>query len=197
MLGRILTRKIAMSVLVIAVATAMVTLGTFAYFSDSETSTGNTFGAGTLDLIVNGENPLSSAFAESNLYPGWSSTEPITVTNGGTIDGNTLTVSVQNLANDDNSCNEPEALVDTTCGVDPDGDLGANMDIVIHDVDANVDIWSGTLNQLAGAGSVPLGSLNASQTRNFELQGSIGTGVGNIIQSDAVTFDIVVDLTQN
>ena len=197
MLSKIMTRKIAMSVLVIAVATAMVTLGTFAYFSDSETSTGNTFGAGTLDLQVNGENPLTSAFAESNLYPGWADTEPIKVTNVGTIDGNTLTVSVQNLVNDDNSCNGPEALVDTTCG-GVGGELGAKMDIVIYDVDAAAPIWSGKLNQLAGAGSVSLGgSLNASQTRNFELQGSIGTSVGNIIQSDAVTFDIVVDLTQN
>ena len=36
--------------------------GTWAYFSDVETSTGNTFGAGTLDLTVDSENPWASAY---------------------------------------------------------------------------------------------------------------------------------------
>lgn len=54
-------KKILMSVMVIGIATAFLGAGTFAYFTDTETSTGNTFTAGTIDLAVNNENPWTSA----------------------------------------------------------------------------------------------------------------------------------------
>ena len=45
-------KTILMSVMAIAIVVGLVGVGTFAYFSDTETSTGNTFTAGTLDLAV-------------------------------------------------------------------------------------------------------------------------------------------------
>ena len=45
--------KILLSVASIAAAAALVVGATFAFFSDTETSSGNTFAAGTLDLKVN------------------------------------------------------------------------------------------------------------------------------------------------
>jgi len=48
--------RILMGVLVIGVASLAIGWGTIAYFSDTETSTGNTFSAGALDLTVNGYN---------------------------------------------------------------------------------------------------------------------------------------------
>lgn len=41
-----------MSILAIGIAAAMLGAGTFAYFSDTETSSGNTFTAGTIDLTL-------------------------------------------------------------------------------------------------------------------------------------------------
>ena len=54
-------RSILGSILVIAVVIALMTVGTKSYFSDIETSPGNTFTAGTIDLTVNGKNPLEEA----------------------------------------------------------------------------------------------------------------------------------------
>jgi len=52
--------RILMSILVIGVVAMAAGAGTFAQFSDTETSEGNTFTAGTIDLTVNDENPLTN-----------------------------------------------------------------------------------------------------------------------------------------
>ena len=44
----------------VLLVTGLVVGGTLAYFSDTETSTGNLFTAGTIDLEVNGTNPWTS-----------------------------------------------------------------------------------------------------------------------------------------
>ena len=63
-------KKILMSVMVIAVAVAVVAGGSMAYFSNTETSTDNVFQAGTIDLAVNSENPwVSAAFAFIDVKP--------------------------------------------------------------------------------------------------------------------------------
>jgi len=49
--------KILLSIVVIGAVAAMAIGGTVAYFSDTETSTGNTFTAGTIDIAVEGQNP--------------------------------------------------------------------------------------------------------------------------------------------
>lgn len=43
--------------------------GTWAYFSDTETSTGNTFAVGTLDLEVDSDNPLASTLIDNSGSP--------------------------------------------------------------------------------------------------------------------------------
>jgi len=50
-------RKILFSLMTLVLVVGMVGGGAFAYFSDYETSTGNTFTAGTIDIDVDGQNP--------------------------------------------------------------------------------------------------------------------------------------------
>jgi len=47
-----MNKKILISLSVIGLVAAIVVGGTIAYFSDTETSTGNTFTAGAIDLKV-------------------------------------------------------------------------------------------------------------------------------------------------
>ena len=54
-----MNKKIIVSLAVIGVVAAIAVGGTVAYFSDTETSTGNTFTAGTIDIAVNDQNPWS------------------------------------------------------------------------------------------------------------------------------------------
>ena len=69
--------------------TVVLSLGlmgsSFAWFSDTETSTGNTFTAGTMDLeITSGGGPITFA----NMAPGDIESGTIVVTNIGSLDGN-------------------------------------------------------------------------------------------------------------
>ena len=56
-----MNKRILISLSVIAAVAAIAIGGTIAFFSDVETSTGNTLTAGTIDLAVNDQNPLDGA----------------------------------------------------------------------------------------------------------------------------------------
>jgi predicted ribosomally synthesized peptide with SipW-like signal peptide len=52
-------KKVIFSLLMVSLVGAAIGIGTWAYFSDVETSTGNIFQAGTLDLKVDGaDDPI-------------------------------------------------------------------------------------------------------------------------------------------
>jgi len=61
----------------------------FAYFSDVETSSGNTFTAGTIDLSITGQTSITL----TNMAPGDSDSASITVENVGTLPGSLYATS--------------------------------------------------------------------------------------------------------
>ena len=69
----------------------MTGIGTFAYFSDTETSTGNTLTAGTLDLKTDDADGVTQTLFATNMQPGDNVTsENITLKNSGSVAGATL-----------------------------------------------------------------------------------------------------------
>jgi len=185
--------------LMIGVVTMAVGMGTYAYFSDTETSADNTFTAGTLDLTVNNENPLTSKlFDFSNVKPGDNGSITVNVCNNGTIDGG-LVMCIKNLTNYENGCTEPEGLIDTTCD-NPgpgQGELGANLVVNItwdgcptHT--ETLDSWSsGSWHCIDGI-DVDAGTCRYLCTIDWEVP----SDVDNIIQSDSVEFDLEFVLKQ-
>ncbi|MFA4998513.1 MAG: TasA family protein [Candidatus Paceibacterota bacterium] len=80
-------KKILISLSIIGAVAAIAVGGTIAYFSDTETSTGNTFTAGTLVFNIN--DPVAAGhqvFSVTNMKPGDVKTSYLVVTNDGTID---------------------------------------------------------------------------------------------------------------
>ena len=63
-------KKILISLAVVGVVSAIVIGGTVAYFSDTETSEGNTFTAGTIDLTITGESQILP-FSLGDMKPGY------------------------------------------------------------------------------------------------------------------------------
>jgi predicted ribosomally synthesized peptide with SipW-like signal peptide len=92
---------LALSVALIAVV-AMLGVGTWAYFNDTQTSTGNTFTAGTLDLNLtggtadpNGIDSVTTTWATpSNWKPADTQSGTLTLHNTGTIDMKTVKLTV-------------------------------------------------------------------------------------------------------
>lgn len=182
----------------IGVVAAMAGAGTFAYFTDTETSTGNVFTAGTLDLVVNGENPVSSHFELENVQPSYNGACKVNLSNIGTCDGY-LSMWIENLTDDDNGLTEPEKSVDSTGGAG-EGELSPNLCIQIWD-DTPAELYNGTLANFAAthgneSTQLDLGDLGAGESREFTVGYYVPSDVNNIIQSDISTFDIVVDLLQ-
>jgi len=63
-------KKIIISLSIMAMVAGVVIGATSAYFSDTETASGNTITAGTIDIKVNGDNHWTEAMAIGDLKPG-------------------------------------------------------------------------------------------------------------------------------
>jgi predicted ribosomally synthesized peptide with SipW-like signal peptide len=106
-----LNKKMLLSVLVIGCIATVASAGTWAYFSDTETSTGNTFAAGTLDMSLsddneNGGSVVATWKSPENYKPGDTFENTLKFTNTGTIDAHHIYFYTEGLlhnANGDSS----------------------------------------------------------------------------------------------
>ena len=115
--------------------------GTWAFFSDVETATGNILTAGTLDLTLGGETGVLSAEV-TDVYPGQGETTAVTaaatLTKNGTLSGEL------DIAFDTNITNT-ESVDTSELGVTYDedgagGEVGANALIALY-IDVNGGGW--------------------------------------------------------
>jgi predicted ribosomally synthesized peptide with SipW-like signal peptide len=198
-------KKILISLMTIAMMAALIGGGVFAYFNDVETSTGNTFTAGTLDLNLDGGNTNVVKFTVSNVKPGDSGGGTWTVANVGSIAGylDLESISVSEAigtTTDPELASEP-THVDTT-------QLG-NYLMVHMFIDANnngswdtgethilgTDAAPVAINTIASSYALDLG-LAASGTNYITLRWSVATGTDNRIQGDSVTLNMTFELQQ-
>jgi spore coat-associated protein N len=202
-----MNKKIIISLSVIGAIAAIAIGGTMAYFSDTETSTGNTFTAGTLDLRLDNGDTNVTKFTVTDANPGQFGWGTWKVENDGNLPGY---LDLQNItfADDDMDCTEPESSAsDSTCGPTGGGELSANMDVVLF-VDTNnnhiedgdeTEIYSGKLNDIAsdyGNLNLLLAASGGADTNYITMTWSVDTTVGNIIQSDKTTLGINFELQQ-
>ena len=147
-----MNKKILISLSVIGIVATLAIGGTTAYFSDIETATGNTFTAGSIDLKVDnachymgGNCPwATSTWALTDLQDGIHKFFNFTDIKPGAWGEDTISLhlydnpawawlKIDNVANQENGCTEPEGDVDTTCG-DPgtgEGELYQNLHFLI------------------------------------------------------------------
>lgn len=99
-------KKILISILAVAIVAALIGAGSFAYFTDTETSTLNVFTAGSLDLALQGgtQNPADadSVIATWESPDGWAPGDPLTgtlmCTNEGSVAAQHIYFYFQNVA---------------------------------------------------------------------------------------------------
>ena len=146
-----MNKKILISLSVIGAVAAIAVGGTIAYFSDTETSKGNTFTAGELDLLVDidgkvynpfsiytGVGPAGMIFKAEDMKPGDDGEETISLH----VDNDACGFVKFDLTSDlDNSCNEPEELDEPGCKLDTAGELNENVNWVIWSDMGNTEGW--------------------------------------------------------
>jgi predicted ribosomally synthesized peptide with SipW-like signal peptide len=157
--------------------------GTWAYFSDTETSTGNVLTAGTLDLEIGGTGVILEA-ALADVKPGdgdpTANRDSVTLTNTGSIAGELdISIPTANFVNADNGQEEPEndQSDDSTTG-----DLGSQAKMVLW-IDANE-------NDTFDAGDVELNASGGVGTANAYDAGTNSTlDLATIDDYDDATFN--------
>jgi len=205
-------RKIRLSAL-LAVAVLMLALligGLYGYFDDTETSNGNHFTAGTLNLVpsTSGSGPvgkytptaggdgINGNVVFSNIAPGDNGTITWVLTNAGTLDG-TLTVA-STVTFQENGTNEPEAAaIAANGGVDLG--LGNLMGVKLQRdgnyILGNAGAWGSFANLQTTLNSESQ-SLAGAGTITYVFTWNIDSSIGNIIQGDSAQIDITFILTQ-
>lgn len=205
-------RKILLSAFIIALVGGGGYAASSALFTDTETGTDSSFTVGTLDMDIDGNNGDPTAFdnfAVTNVGADGtvSGGKTWTINNTGSLPGN-LTFSLASLVNDENGCNEPEAISDATCA-NPgpgEGELGDAMavtvllnqglgdtSIVTSDLaTASQASYSAQWNTNAGVVEIPAGG-SVDVTMDWSTD---PTSYGNEIQSDSLNFDVSFVLEQ-
>ncbi|MCM1987123.1 TasA family protein [Methanococcoides seepicolus] len=180
-------KSIFLSLLLIGVVAASAGAGTWATFSDTETSAGNTFTAGTLDLKVAGADSIPVVLED--VYPGKTGSTTVPVTNNGDIDGN-LTLFVENLAQ-----NSSEHNGVTGDFADSTGNLDAEMTFTVTSPLTGV-AFNNKLSEFPSTGLI-LGTLGGGVTANITVGYVVSPDAGNNIQGDSTTFDLKLMLVQS
>ena len=166
---------------VLAIIAALVGIGAYGIFTDTETSEENSLTAGTLDLKVGGQDdPNVAHMSFTDIKPGDSFSKNWKVMNDGSIDGH-LTVKIENIVGDDNGCNEPETVAEegehgtATCGAGQ-GELGYFLRVKV--------CKAPNQNRLHN------GPSNCSPAHVYHLGMPEGSFVGGIYRIDGKTLDI-------
>jgi spore coat-associated protein N len=187
----------------------LVGVGTWALFSDTETSAGNTFTAGTLNLenIISGTGTNVAVHEEADgvtdyvtfgsttpLIPGASGTITWTLSNTG-MSGTLKMVAITGF-NENTPNTEPELAADS------DSSDGLGQKLMVWVTRGGTDILGTTL------AYVPMSGLEAAMTDAigqplvvgtplvYVLHWEIPTTVGNEIQGDSATLGITFTLDQ-
>lgn len=213
-------KKIILSLGVIAIVAVGAIGATRSFFSDTETSTGNTFTAGAIDLKIdshatyNNQEVAGSTWAvEKDLVTGdkffnFSDIKP------GDVGENTISLhvinndayvcaTVSNLTDNENGINEPESSVDTTPST---GELSSTMLWKVWKDDGD-NIWetgetvlaeghptNGTLALYDSTTGAPL---SASGTGYLGVSWTLPSASGNETQTDSMTGDISFQVVQS
>jgi len=174
----------------------MTGIGTWAYFSDVETSTSNVLAAGTLDLKTDDVDGVSQTLLASNMAPGDTlGPEAIILKNTGSVAGSTLELTFTYVESDsspnpaDMSANATAAIVElTTLNYDSSNLLGSVSD---NNTNGYKDIEDLTNTDLSGQSGI-----NASASKNFEIAVQLRGDANKDYQADGIDVTMTFILNQ-
>lgn len=194
-----MNKRILFSLVSIGTMALLVGSATYAYFSNSGTSTGNTFSTGTLDLKLSDSNEtaLDSVTASfgSTLSPGTcTGNQTLSFRNEGTVVANHAEVAIANVVTDTNN--------DAT----PDMDSFLRINSLTYDsTDVSGQITDANLNgykdlsdweaSLTALDNLALTDLNVNHSLVMDI--CLDNTAGNPIQGDSISSTFTVTLNQN
>lgn len=210
-----MNKKILISLSVIGVVAAIGIGGTIAYFSDTETSTGNTFSTGTIDIKIDGQNPWTQSWDIVDMKPCETGYITFNIQNPGDNPVN-VWKTIKNITTSDGDITEPECVYgggvwdsnSQQCDVtDPDYTPQSNLQGWInYDLSVNVPIASNSDNwhqtifkdennvKITAIWGQPifLGMIPAGRSMTVTQSYHLVPETQNWAQADTMTFDIEI-----
>ncbi|MGA3093840.1 MAG: TasA family protein [Dehalococcoidales bacterium] len=192
-------KKVLVSLVIIALVMALMGTGVYALFSDTETSTGNSFTAGTFNLVdvISGTatsgnitvNEAADGFNDNVVFtlvkPGDAGTITWTLTNAGDIAGTLTIVATTSFSQGVDT--EPELAL-------PAAGLDSKIDVVL--TRGGTTVYIGPMSGLAAAFSGESNVMAGASSLVYVLSWSIAGTVGNEIQGDTATLNVTFNLNQ-
>lgn len=214
-------KKVLISLAAIGIVAAIAVGATVAYFSDTETSTGNTFTAGTIDISVDGQNPwtATSTLSVVDMKPSQHEYTEYVIKNVGSNPANVFK-KVSNFSEGDGIISEPECVAGggTWTGqcddnYDPINNISSvvryDMSVWVYDEDPGVnpqaqpkwwqviytDGMGKTLKNLDGV-NVLLGMIPEGWYMKVQQSYHMDSEANNEYQGDSMSFDITLTAEQ-
>lgn len=163
----------------VAVVIALVTTGTFALFSDTETSSPNTFTAGIIDLEVDAENPTGVIFAaQDDPLPEIFDYLPASDIKPGDDGEVTLSLHLKANSNDADLWMQITNLVDDG-GLNPESETGTD-DVISDAIEVLIWLDEGSTVGWQGTGTDSEEGDNIWQDGEDILFGTVAAGGGTL-----------------
>ncbi|MFC2021125.1 TasA family protein [Chloroflexota bacterium] len=175
---------------------SMASIGTWAYFSDIETSADNMFAAGTLDLKTDDVDGVSQTLLASNLAPGGTvGPETITLKNSGSLPGSSLDLSFSYLESDI-SPNPVDLSADATAAVIEVSTLNYGGSSLLGSVSDNNSNSYKDIQDLYSANLTGQSGINALSAKDFEIAIQLRSDVNKDFQADGIDITMTFILNQ-
>ncbi|MCD6550483.1 hypothetical protein J7K24_02985 [bacterium] len=210
-----MNKKILISLSVIGIVAAIAVGGTIAYFSDTETSQGNTFTAGVIDISINDENPWEEHFTLDDMKPCYTDYITFRINNDGN-GANPVDIYKKLVvqSEDTGTVTEPECTDQngtwngTSCEWNNNTDnndlssvIWYDLYVEVYDADGNKIWWQTiytdddhkSIDDIYGNdGEVYLGMIPAGGYMLVVQSYHLKPEAGNEFQGDIMTFDIQI-----
>jgi len=218
-------KRILVSVVAIALAIGILGAGAMAYFYDTETSSGNSFTAGTFDLqLQDGNESWGDGVTATWTSPNWAPGDPevaawLEMKDIGSIGADLVLVRGGNLSESDNGYNEPE-------GPTSQNNIADHIYITsIHYTENGVDLYGNIVGYYQGVfgdkaapltlkefATSPYGMVfwiggwpptsdylppSGARVEKVKLGFTFEPNAGNDYQSDPASFDLTVAAVQH
>jgi spore coat-associated protein N len=188
----------------------LVAGGTWAYFSDTETSNNNSLTAGTLDLKINNADANYTILNIASAFPGDSGSSNTSIKNSGSVTGK-LVVASSNVTNTGGTSGEfgdsvgnlgSQATLALWLDVNQNdtfdtGDIGLKSDGTTYSPStlnyAVIDSYGGKTWDPSGNG---VENMATNAQNNFVMSWQVPTSADNTIQGDSANISFTFTLKQ-
>ncbi|MFC2041505.1 TasA family protein, partial [Chloroflexota bacterium] len=176
----------------------MTGIGTWAYFSDVETATGNVFAAGTLDLKTDDVDGVSQTLLAVNLQPGGTvGPETIILKNAGSVEGSTLDLSFTYLESDSSPNPAPVDADATAAYIQVTMLKYGSYNLLSSNVTDNNTNGYIDVQDLKNATNLSgLSGIGASGSKTFDIAVMLRSDADKALQSDGINITMTFILNQ-